>query len=65
MNRITRLMPIVTWLPRYDRSWLPLDVIAGLTVWALVVPESMAYAGIAGVPVQYGLYAVPSASSVT
>ncbi len=54
-------MPIITWLPRYDRAWLPLDVIAGLTVWALVVPESMAYAGIAGVPVQYGLYAVPLA----
>jgi SulP family sulfate permease len=59
MKRFARLMPIITWMPRYDRSWLPLDVIAGLTVWALVVPESMAYAGIAGVPVQYGLYAVP------
>ena len=61
MNRIARFMPIATWLPRYDRTWLPLDVIAGLTVWALVVPESLAYAGIAGVPVQYGLYAVPLA----
>ena len=61
MKRIARLMPIITWLPRYDRAWLPLDVIAGLTVWALVVPESMAYAGIARVPVQYGLYAVPLA----
>jgi SulP family sulfate permease len=61
MKRMARFMPIVTWLPRYDRTWLPLDVIAGLTVWALVVPESMAYAGIAGVPVQYGLYAVPLA----
>ena len=61
MKRIARFVPIVTWLPRYDRTWLPLDVIAGLTVWALVVPESMAYAGIAGVPVQYGLYAVPLA----
>lgn len=54
-------MPITSWLPRYDRAWLPLDVIAGLTVRALVVPESMAYAGIAGVPAQYGLYAVPPA----
>jgi hypothetical protein len=35
MNRVARLMPIVTWSPRYDRTWLPLDVIAGLTVWAL------------------------------
>ena len=59
MKRIARFVPIVTWLPRYDRSWLPVDILAGLTVWALVVPESLAYAGIAGVPVQYGLYAVP------
>ncbi len=35
------------------------DSIAGLTVWALIVPESMAYASIAGVPVQFGLYSVP------
>ena len=28
MNRVARLMPIVTWSPRYDRTWLPLDVIA-------------------------------------
>ena len=32
MNRVARLMPIVTWLPQYERTWLPLDVIAGLTV---------------------------------
>jgi high affinity sulfate transporter 1 len=54
-------VPVLDWLPRYDRSFLTRDVIAGLTVWALVVPESMAYASIAGVPVQYGLYSVPLA----
>jgi high affinity sulfate transporter 1 len=54
-------LPVLAWLPQYDRSWLSRDAIAGLTVWALVVPESMAYAAIAGVPVQYGLYAVPLA----
>jgi MFS superfamily sulfate permease-like transporter len=43
-------------LPSYDRSWLPLDVIAGLTLWGLLVPEAMAYAGIAGLPPQAGLY---------
>ncbi len=37
------------------------DAVAGLVVWALVVPESMAYASIAGVPVEYGLYSVPLA----
>ena len=37
------------------------DGVAGLTLWALVVPEAMAYASIAGVPAQFGLYAVPLA----
>ena len=54
-------LPIARWLPRYERKWLAPDVVAGLTVWALVVPEAMAYASIAGVPVQYGLYSVPLA----
>ena len=53
---IRRYIPILSWLPRYDRSWLPLDVVAGLTLWGLVVPEAMAYAGIAGLPPQAGLY---------
>jgi high affinity sulfate transporter 1 len=53
---IRRYVPILSWLPGYDRSWLPLDVIAGLTLWGLVVPEAMAYAGIAGLPPQAGLY---------
>ena len=54
-------MPVLQWLPRYDRGLLTGDSIAGLTVWALIVPESIAYAAIAGVPAQYGLYAVPLA----
>ena len=49
-------VPILSWLPHYDRSWLRLDIIAGLTLWGLVVPEAMAYAGIAGLPPQAGLY---------
>jgi sulfate permease, SulP family len=53
------LMP--AWARGYDRRSLAGDAAAGLTVWALVVPESMAYASIAGVPVQFGLYAVPLA----
>ena len=54
-----RLLP--TWLRHYDRAWLPADVAAGLTVWALMVPQALAYAGIAGVPVQNGLYVLPLA----
>ena len=50
-----------TWLRSYDRAWLPVDVMAGLTVWALMVPQALAYAGIAGVPVQNGLYVMPLA----
>jgi high affinity sulfate transporter 1 len=53
---VRRYVPILSWLPRYDRSWLRFDVIAGLTLWGLVVPEGMAYAGIAGMPPQAGLY---------
>jgi high affinity sulfate transporter 1 len=53
--------PISEWLPKYQTSWLRFDLIAALTVWALVVPEAMAYAGIAGMPPEYGLYAAPLA----
>jgi high affinity sulfate transporter 1 len=45
-------------LPRYDRAWALTDVLAGLAVWAVVVPESMAYAGIVGVPAIMGLYTI-------
>jgi sulfate permease, SulP family len=53
---LQRYLPIVGWLPRYERRWLVADALAGLSVWALLVPQSLAYATIVGVPVQYGLY---------
>jgi len=53
---LRRFVPAVGWLPRYDRSHLRFDVIAGATVWGLLVPETIAYAGLAGVPPQAGLY---------
>ena len=53
---IRRFVPIVRWLPSYDTGWLRFDVIAGATVWGLLVPESIAYAGLAGLPPQAGLY---------
>src|SRR6516165_9566882 len=52
-----RFVPIVGWLPRYERRWLRHDVTAGIAVTALVVPKNLGYAGIAGVPLQNGLYA--------
>ncbi|HSS68823.1 MAG TPA: SulP family inorganic anion transporter [Nocardioidaceae bacterium] len=45
----------------YKPAWLRADVLAGLTVWAVLVPESLAYAAIAGVPPVVGLYAAPPA----
>jgi sulfate permease, SulP family len=45
----------------YHGSWLPGDLLAGLTVWAVLVPEALAYASIAGVSPVVGLYAAPGA----
>jgi len=52
---IARYVPIVTWLPAYDRGDLRPDVIAGLVSWGVMVPVAMAYAGLAGVPPELGL----------
>lgn len=48
-------------LAGYRRSWLSKDILAGLTVWAVLVPEALAYATIAGVSPVVGLYAAPAA----
>ena len=61
-SAVQRYLPIVEWLPQYD--WgknLRFDLLAALTVWALLVPEAMAYAGIAGVPPEVGLVTAPLA----
>src|SRR3954467_11404625 len=50
-------LPIVGWIRTYDRRWLRGDLIAGLTVAALIVPKNLGYADIAGIPLQNGLYA--------
>lgn len=57
-SALARWIPILQWLPRYNRAWLRGDIIAGLTLWGLVTPEAMAYSGIAGMPPQAGLYAL-------
>jgi len=51
------LLPILGWIRSYDRRWLRGDLIAGVTVAALIVPKNLGYAGIAGIPLQNGLYA--------
>ncbi|KIM60618.1 hypothetical protein SCLCIDRAFT_1216672 [Scleroderma citrinum Foug A] len=53
---ITNLFPILGWISRYNVGWLTGDVIAGLTVGMVLVPQSMSYAQIATLPPQYGLY---------
>jgi sulfate permease, SulP family len=57
---VTVLIPF-RWLREYRPDWLRGDVIAGMTVWAVLVPESLAYASIAGVSPVIGLYAAPAA----
>jgi len=53
---IGRWVPILGWLPKYQRSWLGADIIAGFTIWGLLIPEMIAYADLAGLPPQAGLY---------
>jgi SulP family sulfate permease len=60
-GRLQRLLPIATWLPAYRAARLRGDGIGALTAWAIVVPESVAYAQIAGVPPQNAFYAAPVA----
>ena len=52
-----RFVPMVGWIRSYERGWLRGDLIAGVTVAALIVPKNLGYAGIAGIPLQNGLYA--------
>jgi high affinity sulfate transporter 1 len=53
--RIARFVPIVGWLPRYDRADLVPDALAGLTQWGVMVPVALAYASLAGLPPETGL----------
>ncbi|XP_075920739.1 sodium-independent sulfate anion transporter-like [Petromyzon marinus] len=55
-GRVRGLLPPLTWLPGYTLGSLRMDLVAGLTVGLTVVPQSLAYAQVAGLPAQYGLY---------
>lgn len=54
---LKRYLPILTWLPHYQRSLFGYDLIAGLIVMVMVIPQSLAYALLAGLPAVVGLYA--------
>ncbi len=51
-----RYLPILDWLSHYKLAWLTADLIAGFTIWGMLVPENIAYAGLAGLAAQAGLY---------
>lgn len=48
-------IPVIEWLPKYSPSWILRDLLAGLTIGVLLVPQSLAYATVANIPQQYGL----------
>jgi SulP family sulfate permease len=55
--RASFTIPGIRAIRTYDRSWLPVDALAGLTVWALLVPQALAYAQLGGFDPVIGLYA--------
>jgi len=56
MSEHLRFRPLPQWLASYRADWLRPDIVAGLTTGAVIIPKAMAYAMIAGLPVQVGLY---------
>jgi high affinity sulfate transporter 1 len=56
-GRVLRFVPLLTWLPSYDRTLLRADLLAGLSVAAIIIPSTMAYGQQAGLPPVAGLYA--------
>ena len=57
MERLTRAVPGLAMLGSYQRGWLAPDLIAGVTLWAVLVPQALGYATLAGLPAVAGLYA--------
>jgi high affinity sulfate transporter 1 len=53
---LKHVVPILDWLPRYKPRWFPSDLVAGLTIASLAVPQDLGYAKLAGLPPVYGLY---------
>ena len=54
---LTRFLPFLNWFKNYDREVFKADLISGITIALVMIPQSMAYAKLAGLPVYYGLYA--------
>ncbi|HEY5151812.1 MAG TPA: SulP family inorganic anion transporter [Mycobacterium sp.] len=56
---LAKALPVLQWVPGYQRSWVRVDLVAGLTVTAILVPEGMAYAQLAGEGPEAAFYAAP------
>jgi high affinity sulfate transporter 1 len=55
-KRLEKYVPLIAWITTYQRAWLRDDLVSGVVVGAIMVPVAMAYAQMAGVPPQQGLY---------
>ena len=57
MNRLSRYLPILQWGRTYDGTMLTSDFLAAVIVTTMLIPQSLAYAMLAGLPAEVGLYA--------
>lgn len=57
LKTLQKRFPILVWLPQYKKDYIFGDIVAGISVALTVIPQALAYAGIAGLDLQYGLYA--------
>ncbi|MGV6862536.1 MAG: SulP family inorganic anion transporter [Putridiphycobacter sp.] len=57
MQLLKQYIPFLSWISEYNKQWLISDTVAGLTVGIMLIPQGMAYAMLAGLPAEYGLYA--------
>lgn len=56
LRQLKKRLPILEWAPKYNRMTAIADLVAGITLGLTLVPQSIAYASLANLPVQYGLY---------
>lgn len=56
IKMLYKRVPITDWLPKYRKDYVASDLVAGITVGLTVIPQAIAYANVAGLPLQYGLY---------
>lgn len=56
MLKVSSILPVVKWARSYNKEWFRPDILAGITVGAFTIPEAIAYASLAGLPPEVGLY---------